>query len=95
MNGSTKTSQSNHSPSTQASVRSLIAALEKATGPDHELDAAIADLVDLPIIENGQVVACPLFTSSIDAAMTLYKSIPDRVPAKALSACREALQQWL
>lgn len=37
----------------------------------------------------------PDYTASIDAAMTLYKRAPERIPSNALDVCKEALQQWL
>lgn len=52
----------------------LIAALEKATGPDRELDAAIAGLINniSPTVAFEHPLYVPLeFTASIDAALTL------------------------
>ncbi|WP_103727617.1 hypothetical protein [Novosphingobium sp. HII-3] len=57
--------------------------VEKATGPDRELDRLIAPLVGIRVVEeghplgrcyydeNGHGVPLPLFTASLDAAMTL------------------------
>ena len=60
-----------------SSLSDLIARLEKATGPDRELDADIAlqfDWTECPgdnwIGPQGEI-AVPAYTSSIDAAMTL------------------------
>ena len=61
----------------------LIAALEKATGPDRELNKLLAPFVGLRLVEeghplgpccydqNGHGVPLPNFTASIDAALTL------------------------
>ncbi len=68
----------------------LIAALGKATGRDDYLDQCIHDLMPEP-----KVIIPPRYTASIDAAMTLYKQVPERIPSNAIAACKEALQQWL
>lgn len=33
------------------------------------------------------------YTASLDAAMTLYKTLPERVPSDPKAACAEALRQ--
>lgn len=88
------------------SIKELIERLERATGPDRELDAAIAQAIGIDIgyfvrdmrgnfIGVSNNVTIPACTSSIDAALTLYKSKPDRVPSDPRKACVEALKQWL
>ena len=61
-------------------MNELIARLEKATGPDRELDEAIAaacqayEVIKVhspPLLQNCTVQNTPLFTASIDAALTL------------------------
>lgn len=57
-------------------MKSLIERLEKASGPDRELDVEIAMAIDLPWNKaqrtgDGKSLVAPFFTSSLDAAMTL------------------------
>lgn len=49
----------------------LIQRLEKATGPDRELDIAIASAWKQHHSGRWSIVNAPYFTSSIDAALTL------------------------
>lgn len=55
-------------------MNDLIERLEKATGPDRDLDRLI-QLVDLGEPAHGPV---PEFTASIDAALTLVPNAPER-----------------
>lgn len=70
----------------------LIAALEKATGPGYALDHEIGKWryaeagLSSPAIHKN-------YTASIDAAMTLYRLVPERVPSNPRLACIEALKQ--
>ena len=74
----------------------LNAALEAAEGPNRLLDEDIDDFA----LAAGQrqerlcQMAAPHYTSSLDAAMMLYKVIPERVPSNPVAACAEALKQW-
>lgn len=52
----------------------LLAALEAATGPSRELDAAIQCALDLPPRHFGAGGRCNAFTLSVDAALLL---VPD------------------
>ena len=53
-------------------MRELIARLEAATGPDRELDAAIAVQVGInPDYQGDGRYGCPKFSASLDAALTL------------------------
>lgn len=49
----------------------LIQRLEKATGPDRELDFAVLSVVDPRALKTGPLPGDPKYTSSLDAAMTL------------------------
>lgn len=49
----------------------LAARCEAATGPDRELDLAIAEALRLPRQRNGSVNISAPFTASLDAAVTL------------------------
>lgn len=42
---------------------------------------------------DGACVSVPHYTASLDAAMTLYARVPDRVPSDARIATAEALKQ--
>jgi hypothetical protein len=62
----------------------IIAKLQKATGPDRELDNEIAALVLLPATgvlalwcrpDGGYIGAAPRFTASIDAALTFVPKV--------------------
>jgi hypothetical protein len=57
-------------------VKDLIERLEKAAGPDRQLDNAIEEAVDFPKPTNPDDLPGypPYFTASIDAALTL---VPD------------------
>lgn len=78
MDSADRSTQKDTSSSAVTSLLShLIARLERATGPDRELDADIAlqfDWTECPgdnwIGPQGEI-AVPAYTSSIDAAMTL------------------------
>lgn len=44
--------------------------------------------------ETEGVDLVPLWTTSLDAAVTLYKVKPDRIPSDPKKVCAEALRQW-
>lgn len=64
-------------------IASIIERVEAATGPDRDVDAAIAPIPGLRVVdeghplgrccydENGRLAALPRYTASLDAAMTL------------------------
>lgn len=72
----------------------------KAEGPDRELDRAIAPIIGIRVVdeghplgrcyydENGHGVPLPLFTASIDAAMTL---VPDAYRLTSLAEYGQGL----
>lgn len=79
--------------------------VEKASGPDRELDHRIALVaqdgrlgrfstaeawVKAATEENWN---SPMFTASLDAAMTLYIRVPERIPSNPRQATAEALRQ--
>jgi len=37
---------------------------------------------------------CPAYTTSVDAALSLYKTKPERVPSDPLKACIARIQAW-
>ncbi len=65
---------------------------EKASGSDRTLDDLIVD-VALFEDEIGDRDPTPRFTTSLDAAMTLYVNAPERVPSNPRLAAAEALRQ--
>lgn len=65
---------------------SLAAKVEAAEGPDHVLAADINEAT-------LRIPCPPDFTASIDAALTLYISVPERVPSNPRLATAEALRQ--
>ncbi|WP_420140186.1 hypothetical protein [Sphingomonas sp.] len=80
------------------SLLELAERAEKVTGPDRELDIAIWRLVDPKAIEVEAQGRRPLpwlhrYTASLDAAMTLYVEVPERVPPNPRLATAEALRQ--
>lgn len=67
---------------------------EAATGPDPKLDREILDTICEKWV--GKWLLGPAkyrFTASLDAAMTLYRRIPERVPANPRLAAAEGLRQ--
>jgi hypothetical protein len=68
----------------------LIAALEKATGPDRELDAAIFWSQVPDGVEVAMASPIPAYTASIDAALTL---VPEGYVLNSLSQTSEAEKQ--
>lgn len=83
----------------------LIEKLEAVKEGSRELDREVAFAVGWTTSDTGtyrwicphgrREIDAPGFTWSLDAALTLYRTKPERIPARALSACVEALQQWL
>lgn len=84
-------------------LAALVARVEKATGPDESLDAAIGRAMGLPIEswhngrwyeEDNNAVSHPLprYTASLDAALTVY---PGRPPFVIHSEPRLALRDAL
>lgn len=74
--------------------------VEAATGPDRELDLLIWRVADPVNATDCLDVNCAkplpwlhLYTSSLDAAMTLYVHLPERVPSCPRKALAEALRQ--
>lgn len=76
-------------------VLDLIARLEKESRPSRELDEAIRAYVKARPSElhaSGSTWFEPeLYTASIDAALTLYRTVPERVPSNPIKVCIEAL----
>lgn len=77
---------------------------EKATGPCRELDKDIAIALGAHTVQidrggRGMMLFAdsggplPLWTASLDAAMTLYLRVPERVPSDPRLATAEALRQ--
>ncbi len=67
--------------------------IEAATEGSRELDRAIATaLLGRPYI-SFQDAPIPHYTSSVDAALSLYLRVPDRVPSNPRLAAAEALRQ--
>lgn len=48
--------------------------------------------IDIPFEAWAQ--DCPAYTRELGAAITLYLTLPERVPSDARACCREALGQW-
>lgn len=71
----------------------LIAKLEAADGPARELDYEIAAAIGWPDAPHSKQHA-RRYTESVDAALTLYKEKPNRVPSNPIDACIEGLKQW-
>jgi hypothetical protein len=71
--------------------------IEASAGPDRELDAAICDWLrdNSGFVPNRADIAYPFyaFTESLDAAMSLYLQVPERVPSDPRKAAAEALRQ--
>lgn len=62
--------------------------IEAAEGPSRELDAEIA------VATHIGISAVPrYFTSSLDAALTLYIHIPDMISTNPRKVCADALRQ--
>lgn len=95
-------------------MKGLIERLEKATGPDRELDCLIFESKHklLTAAHRGTIDGEPTgqyfgsngdrlpeealqYTGSMDAALTLYIKVPERIPTNARLACIEALSQRL
>ena len=83
----------------------LIAGREAATEGSRELDHAIAGELGWTRMEpwilkgeyfldpEGNEKVVPFWSISIDGALTLYKTTPERIPSNPLTACIEALKQ--
>lgn len=82
----------------------LAAECEKAEGPSRGLDRKIFEATTglsashwLPGFTGGSLIRhmdTPRYSDSIDAALTLYKVVPARIPSNPLAVCVEALRQW-
>jgi hypothetical protein len=76
----------------KSALLELASRCEKATGPDRELDLAIALAVgDETWAEPDR--AKLYYTASLDAAMSLYLRVPERIPSDPRKATAEALRQ--
>lgn len=83
-------------------MRDLIERLERATGPDRELDAAIWCWrhPEYEMRNNGFTKhpnrfvqsKSPEYTGSLDAALTLFPNLPDTIDTIPRKACIAALR---
>lgn len=71
----------------RGALLALAEGCENESGPNFRLDTKIAMLV------NGKLGRRLSYTASLDAAMTLYVRVPERVPADPRKAAAEALRQ--
>jgi hypothetical protein len=87
-------------------IADLIARLESATEGSRELDVAIADVADgwpvcrdpaWRIAPHGASVhaltAVRAYSTSLDAAVKLYKTRPTRIPSNPLRVCIDAMKK--
>lgn len=79
----------------------LLSLLEQASAGSRELDATAGRLSGAnPIVTTedkrtrARLDTWLPYTTSLDAALTLYRTKPDRIPTDPLKACAEALRQW-
>lgn len=81
---------------TREQLLSLAARCEAASGPDRAIDRAIGEAVHAGTGWVGDIVGLGYlrYSASLDAALSLYKVRPDRIPTDPLKACAEALRQW-
>ena len=80
-------------------MKDLIAKMEQAGEGSRKLDAEIAfqsgwhvDNNDNWIGPQGEIVV-PHYTTSLDAALTLYNVVPDVISTDPIKACIEGLKQ--
>lgn len=90
-----------NTPTDAGGLVELALACERATGPSDALDLSIAEWC----YSNGAVAGVNYdprmwiernggeFTRSLDAAMTLYVTVPARIPSNPRAATAEALRQ--
>lgn len=65
----------------ESDLQSLLERLEKATGPDREIDQDIEDIVRLGIAPRDKPLPfCPKYTSSLDAALSLVERVLPPLP---------------
>jgi hypothetical protein len=78
-------------------LATVIARAQVATGPDREVDAAICEWLrdNEGFTPSPSDAAYPFyaFTASLDAAKSLYLSVPEQIPSAAHLAAVEALGQ--
>ena len=77
---------------TRATLLALAERVEAATGADNGIDSEIHHAV-LNGVGVGSYGAQPTYTASLDAAMSLYITIPERIPSNPRLATAEALRQ--
>lgn len=70
----------------------LIERLEKATGPDRELDRGIGEAIDAKMADSGDVIGLGYarFTESIDAALALVPEGEKYRPHKVILAVSQS-----
>ncbi|HEY1034999.1 MAG TPA: hypothetical protein VGE09_08460 [Pseudoxanthomonas sp.] len=61
-------------------------------GPSFDLDCKIERLCEPHRAK--QICNARPYTTSLDAAVTLYKTKPDRISTDPMKVCAEALRQW-
>jgi len=76
----------------RATLLALASRVEVATGADSGLDSEIHHAI-LNGVGVGSYGAQPAYTASLDAAMSLYITIPERIPSNPRLATAEALRQ--
>ena len=76
----------------RATLLALASRVEVATGADSGLDSEIHHAV-LNGVGVGSYGAQPTYTASLDAAMSLYITIPEHIPSNPRLATAEALRQ--
>ena len=77
---------------TRTTLLALASRVEVATGADSGLDSEIHHAI-LNGVGVGSYGAQPAYTASLDAAMSLYITIPERIPSNPRLATAEALRQ--
>lgn len=80
----------------RATLLALAERVEAATGADRDIDHAIYAVANpaKPIPHDRRLLPWEhCYTASLDAAMSLYITIPERIPSNPRLATAEALRQ--
>jgi len=77
---------------TRTTLLALASRVEAATGADRGLDSEIHH-AKCGGVGTGSYGTEPRYTASLDAAMSLYITIPERIPSNPRLATAEALRQ--
>jgi hypothetical protein len=76
---------------TRDDLTALIARVEAATRPNFTLEVDIAEAIGRPRLRP----ATPAYTASLDAAASLYPTLPDTIPSCPRKATAAALRARL